>query len=357
MAEEDNQSEQSKTEEPTERRLEQAFEEGQVAFSRELLHWTVLASSGAFLLWALPRVSLDFIQMLQNTFSYCGDPRATAATSSFYPNFLWFFFKTTLLLFIIVFLIIAVGFSQTRFNITLTQIIPKFERVSPLKGFSKIFGKQALVEFMKNLIKISVVGAVMLLALSGVNQSLMIMPTLTIGEGFNVMQSLFAKIFISALSILGLIALLDYIYQRFQHRKRLKMSKQDIKEEHKEQEGSPEIKAKLRAMRLQRMQSRIQDKVKSATVVVTNPTHYAVALAWDEATMEAPHVVAKGVDHLALHIRKLANDNKIPLVENPPLARTLYDKVDIDREIEPEHYRAVAEVIKYVMDLQKKWFK
>ncbi len=350
-------NDQSKTEEPTERRLERAFDEGQVAFSRELLHWSVLATSGALLFWIFPHLSRTFLITFQQILSSCGDSRASASHSPFYPKLLALFFEITLFLFIIVFIVVSVGFSQTKLNITLSQIRPKWERISPVKGFSKIYGKQAFIEFFKNLLKITVIGYAMVWTISGTHHSLFSMPILTFLNGFDMMKSLFGRIFVSVLSILGLIVMLDYAYQYFQHRKRLKMSHQEIKEEHKEQEGSPEMKGRLKELRMQRMRSRILNKVKASTVVVTNPTHYAVALQWDEKIMEAPRVVAKGVDFLALQIRKLAKDYHVPIVENVPLARTLYEKVDLDREIQPEHYRAVAEIIKYITDAKNKWFK
>lgn len=354
---EDNQNEQSKTEDPTQKRLEQAFDEGQIAFSREIVHWTVLATSGALLLWVFPHYSRSLLNSFKIIFSSCGDEAFSQATSSVYPGLFYLFFENIAYLFVIVVLVLLVGLSQTRLNFTLTQIAPKLERISPKKGLDKIIGKQGFVEFLKNLLKVTIVGCVMVWSLSDVLQYITLMPTLPLASGFELMSRLFSKLFIAALSILGLIALLDYIYQRFTHWKRLKMSHQEIKDEMKEQEGSPEIKAKLRQLRIQRMRARVADNVKSATVVITNPTHYAVAVRWDEATMETPRVVAKGTDYLALQIRKLAKEGNIPIVENPPLARSLYDKVDLDRDIEPEHYRAVAEIIKYVTELQNKWFK
>ncbi|MBX9977815.1 MAG: EscU/YscU/HrcU family type III secretion system export apparatus switch protein [Alphaproteobacteria bacterium] len=357
MSDENTDDQQSKTQEPTERRLEKAFEEGNIAFSREILHWTVLATSGCLLLWLFPYYTRTFLGHFRRILESCGDAQFSNTQSSIYADMLKLFIESSVYLLIIVVFALAVGLSQTRLNITLQKIAPKLQNISLMKGVSKIFGKQAFVEFMKNLLKITIVGCVMVWTLTDVKTYIFAMPTLSLSAGFDLMKSLFSSLFISALSILALIALLDYIYQRFSHLQRLKMSHKDIKDEIKEQEVSQEVKGKMKQLRLERMRSRLNESVKGSTVVITNPTHYAVALLWNEETMETPRVVAKGTEHLALRMRKIAQENNVPIVENPPLARSLYEKIDIDRDIEAEHYKAVAEVIKYVTDMQNKRFK
>jgi flagellar biosynthetic protein FlhB len=150
------------------------------------------------------------------------------------------------------------------------------------------------------------------------------------------------------------IAILDVLYQRFEHIKSLRMTKQEIKDEYKQQEGDPHIKQRLRQLRAERARNRMMAAIPTSDVVVTNPTHYAVALKYDNASMQAPKVVAKGIDYMALNIRRIAEENDITIVENPPLARALYAAVEIDREIPFEHYKAVAEVISYVYKLKGK---
>jgi flagellar biosynthetic protein FlhB len=155
---------------------------------------------------------------------------------------------------------------------------------------------------------------------------------------------------------MGFLGFLDYLYQRHNHRQNLRMTKHEMKEEYKETEGSPEIKQKLRQLRMQGGRKRMIEAVPSATAVITNPTHYAIAVLWDEHTMTAPKVVAKGKNDIARRIREVAQQHNIPIVENPPLARSLYSGVDLEREIEPQHYQAVAEVIRFVMALKAKRF-
>ena len=149
-----------------------------------------------------------------------------------------------------------------------------------------------------------------------------------------------------------LVALLDFQYQKYEHKKNLRMSKQDIKDEGKQTDGDPMVKARLRSLRLERGRQRMMQAVPEADVVITNPTHFAVALQYDATSMDAPKLVAKGQDHLAMRIREIARDNGVPVVENPPVARALYASVEIDQEVPGEHYKAVAEVIGYVMKLK-----
>ena len=158
---------------------------------------------------------------------------------------------------------------------------------------------------------------------------------------------------IGVLAVMTIITLADVLYQRFMHHKELRMTKQQVKDEHKQSEGDPLIKARLRQIRVERARKRMMAAVPEADVVITNPTHYAVALKYDQRTMEAPRVVAKGVDNIALRIRAVAEEHDVAIVENPPVARALHASVEIDQEIPPEHYKAVAEIIGYVMRLKK----
>lgn len=356
MAEGEPTPDDQKTEDPTERRLEKSFEEGKIAYSRELVHWVVLASAASLLLWMIPATSLSFIEMTRSIFENCGDAVFSNTSSHVTLRIMVDLIKTISLLFVIVVCILAVGLGQTKGNFTLSQIKPKWERISPFSGFKRIFGKKSFVEFLKNLVKMLIVGSVMLWALGPLMGQFVMWSALPLHEGLTLLKRIFADLFLAALSIIALLAGLDYIYQRFSHWKSMKMSKQEVKDEHKEREGNPQIKAKLRELRLERVRSQMGQKVKTATAVITNPTHYAVAILWDEHTMETPKVVAKGTDFLAQTMRELAKTHNVPLVENPPLARSLYEKVNIDKDIMPEHYRPVADVIKFVTGLGKKRF-
>ena len=179
-------------------------------------------------------------------------------------------------------------------------------------------------------------------------------PSLAVADMFLLLQSLAARMLLGVLAIMTLIAGLDLLYQRFEHRRRMRMSRQELKEEFKQTEGDPMIKSRLRQIRMERARRRMMAAVPDAAVVVTNPSRYAVALAYEPEAMAAPRVVAKGMDNLALRIRALAEEHDVPVVENPPLARALHAGVELDEEIPPEHYKAVAEVIGFVMRLKRK---
>jgi flagellar biosynthetic protein FlhB len=175
-------------------------------------------------------------------------------------------------------------------------------------------------------------------------------------QGFYWLKSGIEHILWVTLSMLGVLAFLDYFYQRFSHLKEIRMTKQEVKEEHKEQDGNPEVKQKLKQLAQERLQQRMMQEVPYATAIVVNPTHYSVALRYDMDTMPAPKVVAKGVDHVALRIREVAKKHGIPIIENPPLARNLFEIVNLDEEIPMHHYKAVAEIIRTVMKLKSNRF-
>ena len=167
-----------------------------------------------------------------------------------------------------------------------------------------------------------------------------------------VLQDIASRLLLAALVVVGLIAAIDYIFQKQQFDKKMKMSRQEIKDEHKQSEGDPQVKAKIRQLRMEKSRSRMMAAVPDATVIITNPTHYSIALRYDDET-PAPICVAKGVDDLALRIREVAAENNIPLVENPPLARALYARMEVDETIPREHYEAVAKIISFVMKTKK----
>jgi flagellar biosynthesis protein FlhB len=222
-----------------------------------------------------------------------------------------------------------------------------------MEGAKRIFGKQALVQFVKGLAKILIVGAVAASVLWGERDRLesfaAMPPPLLLGS----ILSLAIKLLGAILAIYSVVAIGDAVYQRMSWHKRQRMSKEEMKQEHKEQDGNPEVKGRMRQIRVQRLRKRMMAAVPNATVIIANPTHFAVALKY-ESGMPAPICVAKGIDVLALRIRAVATENNVPVIENPPLARALHAAVEIDAEIPVEHYKAVAEVIGYVLRLRRR---
>lgn len=232
------------------------------------------------------------------------------------------------------------------------QMKPKLEKISPLAGLKRLFSPEALMNFVKGLLKIGLVGTIMMTVLWPERDRLEALVTIDIAKLLSVTQALSMNMIGSMLAVMFLVAAGDYLWSRHRWMQKHRMSIQEIKEEHKQSEGDPAIKAKIRQIRIERSRKRMMAAVPTATVVVTNPTHYAVALKY-ETGMQAPVCVAKGTDAVALRIREVARDAKVTIVENPPLARALYATVDLDEVIPEQHYRAVAEIIGYVMGLSR----
>lgn len=251
---------------------------------------------------------------------------------------------------------IASNLMQIGFLFTTEPLNFKLDKINPISGFKRLFSPRAIVELVKSLLKISFVATVtftvvwmrkdevFMLAFKDLNTALAFFGNTTVFIGIAGAISLF------------IIGVLDYIYQRFDYEKNIRMSKQDIKDEYKNIEGDPLIKSKIKERQRQMAMSRMMSEVPEADVIITNPTHYAVAIKYDESDSlhQAPFVVAKGVDYVALKIREIANHHEVMIIENRPLARALYRDIDIGHDIDESYYQAVAEVLAYVYRLEKK---
>jgi flagellar biosynthesis protein FlhB len=250
----------------------------------------------------------------------------------------------------------AIGASlfQHGFLFSAEQIKPKLEKISPLQGFKRLFSMRSLAEFVKGIAKLAIVGAVCAMLLWPVQRDVANIATLEMVQLLDLLRSLAVRLLVGVLAVMTVIAGLDFLYQKFEHLKRLRMSRQELKDEFRQSEGDPLIKARLRQIRMERSRRRMMAAVPEADVVVTNPTHFAVALKYDPENMLAPRLTAKGTDSLAQRIRAVAEANEVPVVENPPLARGLYATVELDEEIPAEHYKAVAEIIGYIMKLKRR---
>ncbi len=241
---------------------------------------------------------------------------------------------------------------QHRPLLSVEPITPRFSKISPLAGAKRLFSSESLVNFGKGLLKLGVVGTVVVLVVLPERDRLDTMMTadpLIILADF---QEIGLKIFTAVLAVVTVIALADYLYVRQKWWKKQMMTVQETRDEYKQMEGDPKVKGKLRQLRQERSRQRMMASVPDATVVITNPTHFAVALKYEKG-MKAPKCVAKGADAVALRIRELAKKHDVPIVENPPLARALFAAVDIDDSIPGEHFQAVAEVIGFVMRLKR----
>jgi flagellar biosynthetic protein FlhB len=348
---EDEEGTGEKTEAPTPRRLEKAREEGEVPVSKDLASAAALAGATVGAAMMGPDAARAMMAAIVALFE-----RPHAVDPALMTEALWPVIRSAflLLLGIAAFaLVLGTGttLAQTRLLVSAKRIAPKLSRLSPLAGAKRLVSPENLMEFLKSLAKLSVLIAAAVAVLWDAPSRLVhaaewAPPTLlavVVADAFRLLLALLA-----ALAVIGV---LDVAWTRYRHAQRLRMSRQDIREELKQSEGDPEIRARLRRIRAERARSRMLAAVPQATVVITNPTHYAVALAYDRDSSAAPKVVAKGVDHLAARIRAAAEEHRIPIVANPPLARALYT-VELEREIPEEHYQAVAEIIAYVWRLR-----
>lgn len=351
MAEEaDNED---RTEDPTQRKLDDATEKGDVPRSQEIGTFFVLCGFTLALLvaagWSARDAMLSLRAFLMNAHQIPSDGAAFMQVTR--QGIFTGFMALGLPFAFILCAGLAGALLQHKPLWTFEPLLPKFNRISPLAGFKRLFGKEAWVNFAKGLAKTALIGVVVWYTLWGQHDRLEAFAEMDVAALMPATLALAIRLMGAVLALFAIIAIGDFAWQRYSWYQRQKMTKQEIKEEFKNSEGNPEIKAKLRQIRSQRVRKRMMAAVPKATVIITNPTHFAVALQY-EPGMAAPLCLAKGVDAIALKIREVAGEHRVPIVENPPLARALYATVDIDEEIPVEHYQAVAEVIGYVLRLK-----
>lgn len=236
---------------------------------------------------------------------------------------------------------------------TTEPLQPKFDRLNPVAGLARLFNKRSLVKTLVNSLKLAVVCAIAYRLIDDAAHQLVALPRLDLWPALDILLRLIARMAIWLVALLLVIGAADYFYQRWQHTQDLRMTKQEVEDERKSMEGDPEIKRRRMKMARQLALQRVSQAVPRADVIVTNPTHFSVALQYDQETMRAPRVVAKGVDDMAMRIRVIAREHRIPIVERPPLARGLYWGTEVGQEIDAEFYQAVAEVLAYVYRIEQ----
>lgn len=355
MAEE--KSFQEKTEEPSQKRLDDAREEGNIPRSAELSSamvllagitslyflgssmWNSMGATGRFLFIHAPEIEL---------------------TRSNLPVFaeeaVLFMIKLMAPIALLVLVVgLLTGIGQAGANFTLKPLMPKGSKMNPIKGAKqKFFSARAFVELVKSVLKVLVVAGFAWWTISGMFSDYIPLLDKEIGQIFIYLMTQTFKLSIRIALLLLAMAVLDYIWQRYQHRKKLMMSRQEVKDERKQQEGDPMIKNRIRSIQMETARKRMMQDVKEADVVVTNPVHLAVALKYDVVSMRAPVVVAKGARLVAEKIKEIARAHDIPVIENKPLARALFKAVDVGGEVPADLYKAVAQVLAYVYRLKKK---
>ncbi|HMM88656.1 flagellar biosynthesis protein FlhB [Bradyrhizobium sp.] len=342
-----------KTEDPTQKRLDDALAKGDVAKSQEVNTWFIIAGGTLILSTFSGSIGGGILNPLRNLLANAGQLHADGAALLALGNTLVYAVIGAIgvPLLMLALAAIAGNMIQHRLVWSAESLKPNFNKVSPGAGLKRIFGKQALANFFKGLFKLIALGAVMMAVLwperHRLESFMMFDPSAILG----VTEGLTLQLMGAVAAMLAAVAIADYFFQYRQWYQRQKMSLQEIKDEFKQSEGDPHIKGRIRQLRQQRMKKRMMAAVPNASVIITNPTHYSVALSYDRG-MAAPVCVAKGVDNVAFKIREIAKKHDIPIVENVPLARALHATVDVDEEIPVEHYHAVAEIIGYVMRLK-----
>ncbi len=345
-----------KTEEPTSKRLSEAHEKGQVAKSQEVSNWFVLSAAALVvsifaesfarrlmtsvrpLLVSPHEISID-AEMLVQLLAHLGE---TVGLMLLPP------------LVLLAAAAIAGHVIQHRPMMALAKLKPTLSKISPAKGLKRMFSIQSVINLLKASVKIVLLGGVAIFVVWPDLQALPTMMTMPLDIVASRIMEIALLLSIGVVGALTALAMLDIIYQKWDFHQNQKMSRQEIKDETKQAEGDPQVKARIRQVRMERARKRMMAAVPTADVIITNPTHYAVALSYVDEEMAAPRLVAKGRDLIARRIREIAQAHDVPIVENPPLARALEADVEIDQEIPPHFYKAVAEVIGYVMGLRRR---
>jgi flagellar biosynthetic protein FlhB len=355
MAEEGEDPE-SKTEDPTQRRLDDALEKGQVINSREVTSFFMLIVLAMLTSWVLPytynNTGLMLKSLIEN--SHDIDISEKGFKTLMISLLLKVFTYSVVPLFALMIAAILASFvQQGQINISSEPLMPDLSRISVISGFKRIFSVKSFIEFFKGILKISVIFTCLYFYLMSNMDNLEFYQHIDLIALLNKTQWFVGKVLLIVCIISAILAGADYFYQRFEYFKSLRMTKEEIKKEYKESEGHPEVKQKMRSLGRERVKTSLKSTIPQADVIITNPTHFSIALKYN-SQMPAPKLIAKGQDLIALKIRELAKEHDIPLVENKELARALYSNVEVDEEVPIDYYEAVAQVISYVYKLKGK---
>ena len=343
-----------KTEEPTQKRLEDALKRGDVVKSQEVNTWFIIAGATLVLMAFSGGMGANLTTTMRGLLANSHDiPLDGPTLPRLFQKIGGEMIAAIAIPFLLLMLAALCGnLIQHQLVWSFESLAPKLSKISPLAGLKRLFSMQALANFAKGIVKLVLVGSVLTVLMWPERNRLEGLVRSDLSVMLALVQSLALKLLGAVVAIMAVVAAADYLFQYRQWYEKQKMSLRELKEEFKHTEGDPAIKGKMRQLRQTKSRRRMMAAVPKAAVVITNPTHYAIALQYERG-MEAPICVAKGVDALALKIRQVAAEHAVPVVENPPLARALHATVEIDEAIPPEHYKAVAEVIGYVMKLRR----
>lgn len=345
-----------RTEKATPKKREETKKKGQVAKSTEINTAVILLSMFLFLLFGRQFLFDQYEHVMKDYLQNYLQKDLTTQNSSSIMSHVYLQILILIGPFLGVAFIAAVvaNVSQVGFLFTTEPITMKFDRLDPIQGFKRIYSLRAIVELVKSLLKISIVGSATFYVIWQSKQEILNLSFISIDGVASTIYMLVVKSGLYASFALLALALLDLFYQKFDYEKNIRMSKQDIKDEYKKSEGDPHIKSKIKQKQREIAMRRMMQEIPKADVIITNPTHYAIALKYDEEKRDAPYVIAKGVDFMALKIREIAKAHDIVTIENRPLARSLYAQVEIGDEVPEEFFKAVAEILAYVYKLKRK---
>ncbi len=347
-------SDQEKTEEPTGKRLEDARKKGQIARSREFNTFAMLMASAALLLLLGKHIGNGLLHIMRTQFQLSREVIFDPASLTLYLKQVLIDGMTLIAPFMLILTIVAILAPLTLggWVFTWEAITPKFSKLNPLKGIARMFALHGLVELGKGLLKVTLITVVAYILAKHFLGELIGLNAEPTQQSISHALDIIGFSFLVLCASLLLVAMVDVPYQLYDHSKKLKMTLQEIKDEMKESEGNPEVKARQRRTQMSMAQNRMMTEVPKADVIITNPSHFAVALKYDSNGGGAPKLVAKGVDLIAAQIRSVASGAKIPFVAAPPLARALYYSTELDKEIPQGLYLAVAQVLAYVYHLK-----
>lgn len=340
---------QEKTEQPTAKRRKDARKEGNVFQSKDVASVVTLFGVVWFMQILLPSIYKNLRRFIMQLLEIVGTDPADIESLQLFSPWINTFLRCALplLLMSLALAVIAHGV-QTRFLFTFYTLKPKFGRLNPINGIKHMFSMKNVVELLKNIAKCVLLIILLYTTITGALAAAVRMydmePAASASYMFDIIFSLVKKVCL----VFSVVAFFDYLYQRWKYEKDLKMTKQEVKEEHKQQEGDPQTKGRIRRIQRQMAMSRMMQKVPDADVIIRNPTHLAIALKYDPQRQGAPIVLAKGQDELALRIVKKGEEHQVFILENKPLARAMYDSCELDREIPAEFYGAVAEILVYI---------
>lgn len=352
MAENDDQE---RTEQATSKRREESREKGQVARSHEVVSVSILIAGLLFFYFGGSTLLLKTMDVMTVGFREAGRMDLTQnSVSLIITNYIFKGFGIMFPLLIAVLIAAILGnVLQFGFMFSSESIQPKFDKISPAKGFKRLFSLRSLAELVKSILKICIIGGVAYFIIRNEFDHLIPLADQSAWGIFSYIGSVCFKLLLAMTVVLVFLAALDYAYQRYEYEKSIRMTKQEIKDEFKNTEGDPMIKARIRRIQREMAQKRMMAQIPKADVVITNPTHLAIAIQYNPANMQAPIVVAKGADFIAEKIRNIARENDVPIIENKPLAQVLYKIVKVNSVVPEDLYRAVAEVLAFVYEQKK----